>query len=200
MTIQLPAFHQLNSATFKVAIAAFLTATMMALTMGLKVSAQSAFLIIAALILTWHFLAWKFLKAYFKHESAEFIAACILLAAIALFSWVPVSAPVLLEKTGLLPIWDDYFIHGETIASFGSPLALSANLELAGENPPFYHYVPFMLPAAFQALSGMSGLALSTSLLLPLGLAICVFGIYIFATEKRATRKLPNVFPHAFCL
>ena len=77
---------------------------------------------------------------------------------------------------GVLPIWNDYFIHGVTIASFGSPFATGGDMELAGVSRGFYHYAPFMIPAAFQAVSGMSGLALSTSLLLPLGLLIAAFG------------------------
>ena len=55
--------------------------------------------------------------------------------------------------------------------------------ELAGVSRIFYHYAPFVIPAAFQTVSGMSGLALSTSLLLPLGLLIAALGIYTFAIE-----------------
>ena len=46
----------------------------------------------------------------------------------------------------MLPIWSDYFIHGVTIASFGSPFSSGVDMELAGVSRAFYHYAPFMIP------------------------------------------------------
>lgn len=56
-------------------------------------------------------------------------------------------------------------------------------MEIAGVSRVFYHYAPFIISAAFESVSGMSGLALSTSLLLPLGLLIAAIGVYTFASE-----------------
>jgi hypothetical protein len=96
---------------------------------------------------------------------------------------IPISSSMYLEKTGILPIWTDYFIHGSTISSFGSPFSFNGDMELAGESRIFYHYLPFMLPALFQAISGASGLTIATSILLPLGLLVAAFGFYTFGVQ-----------------
>jgi hypothetical protein len=93
----------------------------------------------------------------------------------------PISSPTTLLNTGVLPIWSDYFLHGVNIASFGSPFSIGGDMELAGISHAFYHYAAFVISAAFMTVSGMSGLALSTSVLLPLGLLIAVLGSYVFA-------------------
>jgi hypothetical protein len=157
--------------------------TMMVLTLTLMIRAQTAFVITSALVLICGYISKTDAKGRRTNGYIDTLIACFITITIGIFSYIPVTSPLILEKTGILPIWSDYFIHGETIASFGSPFATGANMELAGESPPFYHYAPFMLPAAFQIVSGMSGLALSTSLLLPLGLLIGALGIYVFAVE-----------------
>jgi hypothetical protein len=91
---------------------------------------------------------------------------------------IPLSAPVVLAKTGVLPIWNDYYIHGITIASFGSEFALGSDMELVGAPRPFYHYLPFLPAAAFLTLSGLSPLGAATSMMLPLGLLVGVLGSY----------------------
>jgi hypothetical protein len=110
--------------------------------------------------------------------SVLFIAVTIIVLA-----KIPLSSNAILMQSGVFPIWSDYFIHGITIATFGSPFATGGDMEIAGARLIFYHYAPFVIPAAFQTISGMSGLELSTSLLLPLGLIIAALGIYTFATE-----------------
>lgn len=107
----------------------------------------------------------------------------ILGVAIAALAKIPFSSPRILLSSNLLPIWSDYFIHGVTINSLGSPYSGGGNMELMGENRGFYHYAPYAIPAALQSVSGMTGLALSTSFLLPLSLLIAALGGYAFAVE-----------------
>jgi hypothetical protein len=157
---------------------------MVALTFIFNISAFSAFTLCALPVLT--------LSIYSNQSRAtvgpsndwhDTFAASVIVLTIGLLAKIPVSSTATLLKFGVLPLWSDYFLHGITIASFGSPFATGADMELAGVSRGFYHYAPFILPAAFQAISGMSGLALSTSLLLPLGLLIASFGIYTFSIE-----------------
>ena len=85
--------------------------------------------------------------------------------------------------TESLPIWNDYFIHGITINSFGSPFTFFNNMELVGVSRGFYHYAPFLIPSTFIPISNLSGLMLATSFLLPMGLLIATFGCYLFSTQ-----------------
>lgn len=84
----------------------------------------------------------------------------------------------------ILPAWTDYYLHGTVIASFGDPLAAAkGDILLAGVSRPFYHYGPFMLPAALLPSTGLPGLALATATLLPLGLLLALLGIYALLVE-----------------
>lgn len=154
---------------------------MVAFTLIFNVSALVAFWISAPAILTLSFLARKRADVHISGDWADTAIAIIFAAVIGFLAKIPVSAPETMLSTGILPIWSDYFLHGVTIASLGSPFASVIDMELAGVSISFYHYAPFIIPAAFQAVSGMPGLALSTSLLLPLGLLVAAFGSYSFA-------------------
>ncbi|BCF98095.1 hypothetical protein PPGU19_026640 [Paraburkholderia sp. PGU19] len=83
-----------------------------------------------------------------------------------------------------MPGWLDLYLHGTVIASFGDPLALTrGDIFLADARRPFYHYGPFMLPAALLPSTGLPGLGLATAVLLPFGLLIAALGTYAFAAE-----------------
>jgi hypothetical protein len=156
---------------------------MIALTLIFSLSAFAAFVICALSVLSLTILSSQKVATRPSIEWTDTIISLVLAITIGLLAKIPVSSPATLLNMGVLPIWNDYFIHGVTIASFGSPFASSIDMELAGESRNFYHYAPFMIPAAFQTVSGMAGLALSTSLLLPLGLLIAALGSYSFAVE-----------------
>lgn len=156
---------------------------MIALTLIFSLSALAAFVICALSVLSISILNSKTIATRSSIEWTDTTIALVLAITIGLLAKIPVSSPATLLNMGVLPIWNDYFIHGVTIASFGSPFATGFDMELVGESRNFYHYGPFMIPAAFQTVSGMTGLALSTSLLLPLGLLIAAFGAYAFAVE-----------------
>lgn len=165
---------------------------MVALTLALNISALTSFWIISLLVLCLSYLDNKFPASDSPSSNAHNIRASdwadtviVLFFAlvIGILAKIPVSSPSILFNTGVLPIWSDYFLHGVNIASFGSPFSTGGDMEVAGISHSFYHYATFILPAAFMSVSGMSGLALSTSLLLPLGLLVAALGIYVFATE-----------------
>jgi hypothetical protein len=121
--------------------------------------------------------------AYISSAWADSAIVLFLAIIIGCFAKTPILSSTTLQNTGVLPIWSDYYLHGITLASFGSPFANGSDLEMAGISRFLYHYTSFVIPASFQAVSGMSGLALATSLHLPLGLLIAALGSYSFAVE-----------------
>ncbi|MGO9532057.1 MAG: hypothetical protein ACLP3B_12895 [Syntrophobacteraceae bacterium] len=156
---------------------------MVALTLICNISALTAFVISTLSVLSLTFYSSGKAAARPSTDWADTAIALFLAITIGFLIKNPASSFATLLNTGYLPVWSDYFIHGVTIASFGSPFATGVNMEIAGTSRGFYHYAPFMIPAAFQTVSGMSGLALSTSILLPLGLLIAAFGSYEFSVE-----------------
>ena len=156
---------------------------MMALTLICNISALTAFVISALSVLSLAIYSSRKAATSSSTNWTDTAIALVLAITIGLLAKNIVSSPATLQNTGELPVWSDYFLHGVIIASFGSPFAAGIDMELAGVSRGFYHYAPFMIPAAFQTVSGMSGLALSTSFLLPLGLLIAAFGSYAFAVE-----------------
>ncbi len=156
---------------------------MTALVLILKISPLLALTISAILVLlSSHFFAIKTASSQ-KNWLLDIIILLVAASAILFFSKVPISSQVILGKTGTLPVWNDYFIHGATIASLGSPLSLGGNIEFAGNGYQFYHYASFIFSAIFHIFPDISGLALSTSMLLPMGLLFAVLGGYVLAVE-----------------
>jgi hypothetical protein len=96
---------------------------------------------------------------------------------------IPASAYVILVRDGYLPLWIDYYIHGTTIASFGSPYALGGSMEVVGIERNFYHYAPFAFSAIIQTITGNNGLIIASTILLPLGLLVAAYGLYAFANS-----------------
>lgn len=165
---------------------AVISVPMIALTMIANLSALVAFFICALLVMVLFSLIYfgsKDAPARPADSWADTVMMLVIAVTIGLLVRVPVTSSVTFLATGVLPIWSDYLLHGVTISGFGSPLATGTDMEWVGVNRMFYHYAPFMLPAAFQAVSDMSGLALSTALLLPFGLLIAAMGSYVLAAE-----------------
>lgn len=154
-----------------------------ALTLTVNMSALTAFWICALAMLSLNYFVSGKVSAPPSLDWADTAMALVFAITIAFLAKIPVSSTTILLNTGVLPNWSDYYLHGITIASFGSPFASGVDLELVGVSRVFYHYAPYMIPAVFQPISGMSGLALSTALLLPLGLLVAAFGSYAFAVE-----------------
>lgn len=157
--------------------------SMVALTLIVNLSPLMAFSISALLVLSLNYFGFRKATVSPSIDWTDTAVSLTLAIIIGFLTKIPISSATTLLDTGVLPIWNDYYIHGITIASFGSPFSLGSDMELIGVSRIFYHYAPYMIPAAFQAVSGLSGLALSTSLLLPFGLLIAAFGSYAFAVE-----------------
>lgn len=155
---------------------------MTALVLIVNMPALASFWISALVILSLSFFS-PTIPSRTPSDWTDSAIALLFAIIIALLVKTPASSPSILLNSGVLPIWSDYFLHGISIASFGSPFTSGGDMELAGVNHRPYHYASFMIPATLQMVSGMSGLALSTSLLLPLGLLIATFGSYAFAVE-----------------
>ena len=162
---------------------AVISLLMVALALIANLSALTAFWITALSLLSLNYFAFREVTVSPSIDWTDTAIALVLAIIIGFFVRLPASSPITLLNTGILPIWSDYFLHGITIAFFGSPFASGIDMELVGVSLPFYHYAPFIIPAAFQMVSDLSGFALSTSLLLPMGLLIAAFGSYAFAVE-----------------
>ncbi|MFZ4289099.1 hypothetical protein [Variovorax sp. HJSM1_2] len=166
---------------------ACLSLPMYALCAMLSIPALWAFELLVGLLLA--VFAWPRARAVIRQSivstdtSFDALAALVIVLGVGLLIRVPVAAAYAFKVSGALPIWSDYFIHGATISSFGGLFANGVDLELPGVGRVFYHYAPFMLPAAFQSITGGSGLVLATSILLPLGILIAALGCYVFATQ-----------------
>lgn len=106
------------------------------------------------------------------------VAIAILVAA-----WCRDAASTLpsIQSTGIVPIWSDYSIHAAEIAQFGDPhvQGLSSFL-LAGQPLVFYHYAPYMLPAAAAGVMSLPPWGVAASLLLPYGILLMSLGAYAF--------------------
>jgi hypothetical protein len=157
---------------------------MLAPTMLLQWSAQSAFVAWCAVVLlaaTALRCRWSEAPAVSWHDAA---IAALIAVFVGFFCRHFAGALPTLMRTDILPTWLDYFAHGTTIASFGSPLAIHVgDIMLPGAPRVFYHYGPFMLPAALSDVSGLSGLGLATAILLPLGMFVGLCGLFVLAAE-----------------
>lgn len=146
-----------------------------------------AFVACAAVVwLVFFMLAARRSARMFKAESevgTDILAMTVFAITVAVLSRAPAASVRALDLTGALPIWSDYFLHGVSIASFGGPFANNTELETYGVGLSFYHYAPFMLPAAFQPFIDTTPLAIATSLLLPLGLLVAALGCYVFVAQ-----------------
>jgi len=169
-------------AAFVVGITA-ISLVMMAMTLAIGLSAVSSFFIATVLLFGFGYFLSKEMPRPVSVGWSDPIITLVLATTVALLARVPIASTDTLFKTGVLPIWVDYYLHGVTIASFGSHFSTGGDMELVGVTRVFYHYASFMIPAMFQTVSGISGLALATSCLLPLGLLIAALGSYSFASE-----------------
>jgi hypothetical protein len=162
---------------------AVVSTLMLALNLIFNLSALTAFLICTLFVFCLKFTVSTRPIAYISNAWHGSVIVFFFALIIVGFAKTPILSSTILNNTGVLPIWSDYYLHGITIASFGSPFANGGDLEMAGISRFLYHYTSFVIPASFQTISGMSGLALATSLHLPLGLLIAALGSYSFAVE-----------------
>ncbi len=162
---------------------------LLGLTALLGCTAQSAFLLWAALVGA---AAWRARRHWQKAPSGlwlDTLAAVVLALVVAFFCRRIAAAYPTLLNSGTLSAWVDYFFHGSLIAGFGGPMApIAGDIFLPGVPGVFYHYAPFLLPAALAPLSGLPGLGLATAVLLPLGLFTALSGLFALAAEMADRR------------
>ncbi|OYU17957.1 MAG: hypothetical protein CFE34_13120, partial [Rhodobacteraceae bacterium PARR1] len=94
-----------------------------------------------------------------------------------------IRSPVTLETQGFLPIWYDALLHGISVQAFAGLDGLPVDPELAGASLIFYHYAPFVPPAALVDVAGINGLTAVAGHLLPLGLLIGALGLYALVVQ-----------------
>lgn len=136
----------------------------------LAVSAAAAFALWAMLVIVLDVVARMRELPGATPERMNFIGLLLCCAFTAAWCKGLARAPVVLAETGVLPAWIDYFIHGGVIAQFGDPRAIDRGVFSLADFPrPFYHYASFLLPAAFAVPLDQPGLALATSVWVPVG-------------------------------
>ena len=94
-----------------------------------------------------------------------------------------IRSPVTLETQGILPIWYDAFLHGLSVQAFAGLEGPPMDPELYGASLIFYHYAPFVPPAALLDVAGINGLTAVAGHLLPLGLLIGALGLYALVVQ-----------------
>ena len=146
----------------------------------LIIEVYKSLVIVCILTLIWTLILYK--KGLFNNDRIFFpkllpffILACLLC------STVSISSFTNLNNQNILPIWNDYLLHGNSISSLGSNYSGFKNMELSGQSLPPYHYGIYIFPAILANINGISPLSLSTSILLPIGLIIGIFGISCFS-------------------
>ncbi len=149
-----------------------------ALVEGLGLAATSAALAwtLAAAALAWRNRLWRA-----RIDPRELFGILLCAAVTLLWCRHTAEAPAVLARTGVLPVWIDYVLHGGVISGFGDALAHGRqSIDLAGFARPFYHYASYLLPAALAAPLDLPGLPLATSAWLPLGFLTLCAGGYLF--------------------
>ena len=147
-------------------------------------SAQDAFLVWSALVLIGALVGLHRPPSGLPYSTLDLPIAFGIALFVGFFTRYQAAALPAVWQTGTLAAWSDYFVHGTLIASFGDPLALRAgDIMLPGAPRPFYHYAPFMLPAALSEVTNLPGLGLATAVLLPLGIFVGLCGLYPLAVE-----------------
>ncbi|GAC1347700.1 MAG: hypothetical protein NVSMB18_33530 [Acetobacteraceae bacterium] len=164
------------------------------------VSVSSVAMLPATIVLHWPaqtaFLAWSVVVVAAATAGlarrralppADWRGALTALPMAVLLAWfcrIEAQAVPTLLRTNILPTWIDYFTHGATIATFASPFAIGVgDIMLPGTPLVFYHYGPFMLPAAIAPMSGLSPLAIATAILPALGLMAGLCGLFALGAE-----------------
>lgn len=151
-----------------------------ALVLAFDLLAATAFAIWTVVVLFLGVVFSRHAGAFRRIERSELLGLVVCAAMTLLWCRHSAEAPAILERSGVLPVWIDYLIHGSVISSFGDALAQGRqSIDLAGFPRPFYHYASYLLPAAFAAPLDLPGLPLATSVWLPLGFFTFCAGAYL---------------------
>lgn len=92
----------------------------------------------------------------------------------------PASAYEAVGAHGVLPAWQDYFIHGSFISQLGDVRAAGhQSIFLAGFPASFYHLGSYTLAAGLAGMLDQPGLPLALAAWLPLGFFTMCAGAYV---------------------
>jgi hypothetical protein len=149
-----------------------------ALTMVLPLTAAAAFGAVAAVVVGLELalsrqgrappIDWRALTGF---------ALCVAFTA----AWCsgPAGAYEVMRTEGVLPVWQDYFIHGGYISQFGDVRAAAhQSIFLADVPASFYHFGSYAVAAALAGMLDQPGLPLATSAWLPLGFLAMAAGAH----------------------
>ena len=93
------------------------------------------------------------------------------------------AAPKLLESSGQLHAWVEYFMHAGMISQFGDDRAIGRGVIWLSDAPLFaYHYSSYLLAAAFALPLDQPGLPLATSVWFPIGYLSLAAAAYTLGT------------------
>jgi len=139
------------------------------LTLLLPVTAGAAFAAISAVVIALRFVLRR--RQHFPEPDGRALIGFALAAALtALWCSEPAGAYAAARSHGVLPAWQDYFIHGGLISQLGDARALGrGSIFLADFPPSFYHFASYAGAAALAGPLDRPGLPLATSAWLPLG-------------------------------
>ncbi len=135
--------------------------------------------------LTWQG-TWRSRRIGLSREliKIDLVMLAVPAAVVCFFCWDMAAAVPSIERTGVLPLCSDYFIHGADIAQFGVFRPVEAgDVFFAGRSLPLYHYGIYLVPALLQVLFDLSGLAVACAFLLPLGLLLACSGALSLAVR-----------------
>jgi hypothetical protein len=162
---------------------------LLALAAAFDILAFTAFAIWAAMVgfLSLHF--GRAAPAARNLTASELVALALCAAATVFWCRELAEVPDWLARDGVLRTWTDQFVHGAVISQFGDPRAASAGaIELARVPLVPYHYASYLLPAAFAWPLDLPGLALATSVWIPLGFLTLCAGTYVLGASLAGHR------------
>ena len=117
--------------------------------------------------------------------------ACIVFTGLAATLWVTEQQPLvqLLDDRSVFRVWTDVFIHAREISAFAQAhgLATIEDIKLAGVIAPVYHFAPYMMPAAFDAMTRTSAVDAYAAFQLPFGILLVGLSAYALAAVALRT-------------
>ncbi|CEG58348.1 hypothetical protein [Legionella fallonii] len=120
----------------------------------------------------------------FSYRLHDLLILFILMIIIAIASYITAGSVIAMMSGHEFHAWSDNYIHGITINSFSNHLSVGrGDPNLVDTPKPFYHYAAFVLAGATMPITGLSGIATATAVLLPLGLLVALLGLYALAFE-----------------
>jgi hypothetical protein len=149
-----------------------------ALTVALPLTAAAAFGAVAAVVLGLELALARRRRGPLPDWRAS-IGFALCVAFTAAWCSAPASAYEVMRAQGVLPVWQDFFVHGGLISQFGDPRAVAhQSIYLADFPSSFYHFASYAAAAALAGMLDQPGLPMATAAWLPLGFLAMSAGAY----------------------